>query len=184
MALDLVPNYFIYLLRSKPLNPRKMKKHLLPFLFFMLCLCKNYGQELVSVTDEVLTVNSTTAVTGNSRNTAEVTLPEKTIGYIYRISIFPKGETAVDHSLFDLLKKVGGKQISLASSFAKYAIKNNDGNAIDAFIFSNQYDADGFYNQKDNNWKACKSLLNRVSSCFQQMSALATKYILGLETTI
>lgn len=158
-----------------------MKKNVIYFLFFILCFTKNYGQELVSVTDEVLTVNSATALSGHPRNKTEVTLPEKTIGYIYRISIFPKGQTAVDHSLFDLLKEVGGKNISMASSVAKFAIKNNDGNAIDAYIFNNTYDADNFYDQKDTNWTACKTLMNRVSCCFYTNECMNNKIYFGFK---
>ena len=158
-----------------------MKKNLIPFLFFILCFTTNYSQELVAVTDEVLTVNSATALSGYPRNKAEVTLPEKTIGYIYRISIFPKGQTAVNHSLFDLLKEVGGTNISLASSFAKFAIKNNDGNSADAFIFNNTYDADNFYAQKDTNWNACKTLMNRASCCFATNECLGNKIYFGFK---
>jgi hypothetical protein len=137
------------------------------------------AQELVQVTDEMLTVNSTTSALGHTRNKAEVSLPEKVKGYIYRISIFPKGKTVVDNSLFDLLKQAGGSNISLASSFAQFAIRNNDNNAIDAFIFNNVYDAENFYARKDGSWSYCKSLLNRSSCCFATTECIGRQLFFG-----
>lgn len=144
-----------------------MKKSYLVVVFvFLVSFSKLLSQELIAVTDETITVNSTTAINGYTRNRTEVILPEKTTGYIYRISIFPKGMTSKNTSLFDLLEDIGSPNISLASSFAKFAINNNDNNSVDAFIFNNIYDADNFYSKNDDNWNACKSMLNRVSCCF------------------
>ena len=148
--------------------------------FYLLILCSIlaesiYAQELVQVTDETLTVNSVTAMTGYTRNKTEVTLPDRTSGYIYRISVFPKGTNPAGPSLFSLLKKLGSSNISLASSFAEYAIANNDNSSVDAFIFSSPDDANNFYAKKDGYWNACKSMPNRVSCCF------ATKECMGKE---
>lgn len=44
-------------------------------------------------------------MSGNTRNITQVTLPEKTKSYIYRISISPKGKSSVDNSLFELLEQ-------------------------------------------------------------------------------
>jgi hypothetical protein len=137
------------------------------------------AQELVQVTDETITVNSTTAMTGYTRNKTEVTLPEKTKAYIYRISIFPKGKSAVDNSLFELLKQMGTANISIATSFAQLAIKNNDNFSVDAFIFNNTYDADNFYDKKDNNWSSCKSMTNRVSCCFSTKECIGREIYFG-----
>jgi len=156
--------------------------YILNFLFFTLIFTLNLSaQELVQVTDETLTVNSTTSITGNSRNKTEVTLPEKTKAYIYRISIFPKGKGAVNNSLFDLLKQIGGANISIATSFAQFAIKNNDNASVDAFIFNNTYDADNFYSKKDGNWSACKSMTNRVSCCFSTNECMGRQIFFGFK---
>lgn len=149
------------------------QKYFLFIYLFLLSSIKLFSQELVPVTDEIITVNSTSAINGYTRNRTEVILPERTIGYIYRISIAPKGANSSDDALFDLLSNVGSANISLASSFAKFAIKNNDNYAVDAFIFNNVYDADNFYSKNDNNWSSCKSMPNRVSCCF------ATKECIG-----
>lgn len=144
-----------------------------------LCYSNLSAQELVQVIDETITVNSTTSMTGYTRNKTEVTLPEKTKSYIYRISIFPKGESSVDNSLFDLLNKMGGPNVSIATSFAQFAIKNNDNSSVDAFIFNNTYDADNFYSKKDANWSACKSMPNRASCCFSTKECIGKQIFFG-----
>jgi hypothetical protein len=156
-----------------------MKHKYFILVLLVMSFSKNYAQELVQVTDEVITVNSTSSLTGYTRNKTEVILPEKTISYIYRISIFPKGKSDVDNSLFDLLKSMGSSKVSLTTSFAEFAIKNNDSEAIDAFIFNNTYDADNFYTKKDNNWSACKSMMNRVSCCFATKECIGNKIYFG-----
>lgn len=140
-----------------------------------------YAQQLIQVTDETITVNSTTSLTGNSRNKTEVALPEKTKAYIYRISIFPKGKSKVDNSLLDLLTEMGGANVSMAASFAQFAIKNNDNSSIDAFIFNNTFDADNFYNKKDGDWNACKTMTNRVSCCFSTKDCIGPKIFFGFK---
>ncbi len=136
---------------------------ILQFLYFPITL---FSQELIQVTDETITVNSTTSMTGYTRNITSIKLPEKTKKYIYRISVFPKGESEIDNSLFDLLKQYGGANVSVATSFAQFAIKNNDSKSVDAYIFNNTYDADNFYDKQDGNWSTCKNMPNRASCCF------------------
>ena len=154
-------------------------KNILTASILTVSFLSSRSQDLVQVTDETLTVNSTTAMSGYTRNKTEVTLPEKTKAYIYRISIFPKGKTSVDNSLFDLLQQMGGAKVSLATSFAQFAIKNNDNSAVDAFIFNNTYDADNFFAKKDGNWNACKSLPNRVSCCFSTKDCIGRQIFFG-----
>lgn len=149
------------------------------FLLFATVTVNLSAQELVEVTNDVLTVNSRSAYGGNTRNKADVVLPEKTIGYIYRISVFPKGHASVDDSLFDLLKLAGSTNISLVASFAKYAIRNNDSNSVDAFIFNNVYDADNFFSKNDTNWSACKTMTNRASCCFATTECMGQRIFFG-----
>lgn len=155
------------------------RKYFISIFVFFTFNSKFFSQELIQVTDETLTVNSTSAISGYTRNKTEVILPEKTIGYIYRISIFPKGENPVDNSLFDLLQNIGSTKISLAGSFAEFAVRNNDNNAVDAFIFNNVYDADNFYSKKDQNWNACKSMPNRVNCCFATKECIGRQIYFG-----
>jgi len=138
-----------------------------------------FPQELVQIIDETFTVNSISAINGNTRNTTKITLPEKTKGYIYRISVTPKGSNALSNSLFDLLQTVGSTNISLASSFAKYTIQNGDNNSVDAFIFDNVFDADNFLSKKDLNWSACKMMLNRLSCCFASQDCIGRNVYFG-----
>ncbi len=118
-------------------------------------------------------------MSGNTRNITQVTLPEKTKSYIYRISISPKGKSSVDNSLFELLEQMGGAQVAIATSFAKFAIKNNDNPSVDAFIFNNTYDADNFYSKNDGNWNPCKSMTNRVSCCFSTKECIGKQIYFG-----
>lgn len=155
------------------------RKCFISIFVFLIFTSKFFSQELVQVTDETITVNSTSAINGYTRNKTEVIFPEKTIGYIYRISITSKGANPVNNSLFGLLQNIGSTNISLASSFAKFAIQNNDNNAVDAFIFSNVYDADNFYSKKDQNWSACKSMPNRVNCCFATKECLGKQIYFG-----
>lgn len=138
-----------------------------------------YSQKLIAVIDETFTVNSTSSMTGYTRNITQISLPEKTKSYIYRISIFPKGSSSVDNTLFDLLKKMGGVNVNLATSFAQFAVKNNDNFAVDAFIFSNTYDSDNFFSKKDGNWSACKTMNNRVSCCFSTDDCIGRNIYFG-----
>jgi len=164
----------IYFAKSKEMKTFKL------CIISLTLLVKNIAaQEVVQVTDETITVNSTTSVSGYTRNTTKVTLPEKTIGYIYRLSVFSKGNASVGSSLLSLLQKMGGANISLASSFAQFAINNNDNNSVDAYIFTNTYDADNFYAKKDGNWNACKSMPNRASCCFATSDCMGKELFFG-----
>lgn len=156
-----------------------IKNYIFKVFLILLNISGSNAQQLVQVSDEVITVNSSTSLTGYTRNKTEVLLPEKTIGYVYRISVFPKGSVSVGTTLFDLLDAVGGTNISLASSFARFAITNNDSNSIDAFIFNNTYDADNFFSKNDGNWSSCKSLMNRGSCCFATKECLGNKIYFG-----
>lgn len=148
-------------------------------LGLLLITTKIFSQELIQVTEETITVNSTSAINGYTRNITSVTLPEKTKGYIYRLSIVKKGQQSNSSPLLDLLENMEPANISLAASFSKFAIQNNDNEAVDAFIFNNTYDADNFYAKKDNNWSSCKSMFNRVSCCFASQDCIGHKIFFG-----
>ena len=157
---------------------KKFTKWTVLTLIIFLCFDLS-AQELVQVVDEIITVNSTTSMTGYTRNKTSIMLPPKTKGYIYRISIFPKGNAGVDNSLFDLLQQFGTANISIGSSLAQFAIRNNDGRAVDAFIFNNTYDADNFYSKNDGNWSYCKSMPNRVNCCFSTKECIGQEVYFG-----
>jgi len=140
-------------------------KPLISVILFLFHSYASYSQKYIDVTDETLTVNSRTALLGNTRNITSITLPEKSIGYIYRVSVFPKGNADAANSLFKLIRSVD-PSTALATTLMQFSIKNNDGNSVDAFIFNNTYDADNFYAKNDNNWSACKSMPNRSNCCF------------------
>jgi len=146
---------------------------------FLLGFSETKAQSLVQVLDETITVNSIYALSGNTRNKAEIRLPEKTKSYIYRISVFKKGEGGINKSLLEILNDFGGAKVSLMTSFANFAVKNNDNLAVDAFIFNNIYDAENFIGRKDGNWSACKSMPNRQNSCFVMSQCLNRDVFFG-----
>lgn len=137
------------------------------------------AQELVQVTDETITVNSIMSLTGSTRNTTAVKLPERTKAYVYRISVSPKGKNTVTQSLMQQLMKLGGAEFALAASVAQLAIENNDNDAVDAFIFTTVYDADDFYSKKEGNWGACQIMLNRASCCFVSEQCMGRNIYFG-----
>lgn len=74
---------------------------------------------------------------------------------------------------------MGGANVSLSTSLAQFAIRNNDNTAVDAFIFNNTYDSENFYSKKDNNWSACKSMMNRVNCCFSTKECIGKEIFFG-----
>jgi hypothetical protein len=160
---------------------RQKAKTLLCFFWSIACSFIAFTQEFVDVIDETITVNSATALTGYTRNITHVTLPPKTTGYIYRITVSPKGAMPVGEGLLALLEKVGSANISFGVSLARFAIKNNDNSAVDAFIFSNTFDADDFYSKKDETWGSCKSMPNRVNCCFSTNECMGQDIYFGFK---
>lgn len=68
-------------------------KSILALLFILTSYSGLSAQTLVEVTNETLTINSVTAMTGYTRNTTQVVLPEKTKFYIYiEFQFFLKGK--------------------------------------------------------------------------------------------
>lgn len=134
------------------------------FVLSFMSLCDIYSQQYVNLTDEILTVNSRTAIGGNTRNITHVVLPDSTIGVIYRISIFKKGNTNAFNLLFNVLQTINPR-VALASAVAQFALTNGDGQSVDAFIFINKIDADNFSSRNDGNWIACKEMPNRSNCC-------------------
>lgn len=137
------------------------------------------AQKLVKVTDQNIIVNSMTALSGITRNKADVVLPENTQSYIYRITITSKGTTDNSPALFEALKAIGGSNIAIGVELAEQAIKNNDNSAVDAFIFTNTFDADNFLAKNEKNWSSCKFLLNRGNCCFGTNECLGKTVYFG-----
>ena len=136
------------------------------------------GQQYVSLTDEILTVNSRTAIGGNTRNITHVVLPDSTIGVVYRISVSKKGTTNVSNLLFNVLQTVNPR-VALASSLAQFVIANRDGQSVDAFIFTNKQDVDNFSTRNDGYWTACKEMLNRSNCCIPLTECIQTDLYFG-----
>ena len=139
--------------------------NLILLFFFILTLNYTNAQKLVDVLHETLTVNSTTSMSGYTRNTVEVKLPKGTTGYIYRMSVFKKGGVNVGNGLLDLLSLIPIAEVKAGVNLSKYVVGNANGGAVDYFIFTTQEDKSAFYNKYDENWSSCKSYPNRVSSC-------------------
>ncbi len=156
----------------------KIKYYLLAVVF--LCQIKFlHSQKLVSVISETITVNSTTSMNGWTRNTVEVTFPKGTIGYVYRVSVFDLNSVNISDLLFDLLKQIPIEEIQVGASFAKYAVANANGHAIDYFILTTGDDRTAFYNKNDNNWSSCKSFLNRVNTCASSNECINSRIYFG-----
>jgi hypothetical protein len=138
------------------------------------------AQNLHEVINQTITVNSRTAINGNTRNIISADIPENANGFIYRISIFKKGQSALANaSLLLLLRRAGGLKIALGTALIQYVIKSNDNQAVDAFIFTNEYDATSFYAKKDESWSACKTMLNTVNCCFSTSECQARQIYFG-----
>lgn len=139
-------------------------KKIITTSFILLISLTAFSQELVDVLTEKITVNSSTSLNGWTRNTAEIRLPQGTTGFVYRISVFNKGNATVGSGLFDLIKSIPVTQIQLGANLAQYAVSNSDGGALDFFIFTTDEDKNAFRNKEALNWNSCKMFLNRVSS--------------------
>lgn len=155
--------------------------HKIPYCLFLLFLCciTTSAQKLINVIDETIVVNSTTALSGYTRNVTMVTLPDHTKSYLYRISITPKGNPDQSLALFDMLNNTRDIGMATFSKIGEYAIKRNDNFAVDAFIFNNTYDADDFYAKKDGNWKYCKGMPNRTNCCFESEECINNRIFFG-----
>jgi hypothetical protein len=157
-----------------------MKRNsLLTIIFLFLGLTQVNAQKLVEVLHETITVNSTSAMSGYTRNTVEVQLPQGTIGYIYRISVFKKGGVSVGNGLLDLLSTVPIAEVKIGANLSKYVVNNANGGAVDYFIFTNQEDKNAFYGKRDDSWNSCKSYPNRVSSCLSSNECINRKIWFG-----
>lgn len=135
-------------------------------LFFLLLTSfqLSHAQKLVDVTNEILTVNSQTAMNGYTRNVTEIQLPKGTTGYTYRISVARRGGRYAGNSLLSLLQAMPITQLGMGANLAQFAINQSDGSQIDFFIFTTQQDKDAFFT-KSENWSYCRSFLNRVNTC-------------------
>lgn len=154
-----------------------MKRLLVVFTLFISLI--SYSQQYVDVLDETVRVNSISSLTGYTRNITRIQLPSHCIGYIYRLTVDKVEGTGVSEALFTLLKKVPEKTISWGASLAEYAVNSNDGEAVDAFIFNNTYDADNFYAKKDGSWNACRIMNNRMNVCFATKDCQGSQVYFG-----
>jgi hypothetical protein len=155
-----------------------MKKiHILAALLLLRAF--SFGQSYVQVADQTLTVNSTSNLTGRSRQYVRVDLPSNAIGYVYRATIMPKGATASNSNLLSLLANYAPKEIALGAQLTQLAVNVNDGNALDAFTFYNPYDADNFVAEHDNNWSSCTSNLNIINTCYSTNRCLNPTLFFG-----
>jgi hypothetical protein len=155
-----------------------MRRFLLLSLLTAFASCC-FGQQFISVVDEELRLNSQTSLTGNTRNGTRVPLPEKCIGYVYRLTVQRVEGTGVSEALFELLKRSPEQAISWGASLVQYAVNNADGEAVDAFIFNNTFDSDNFLAKNDGNWSACKTMLNRMNICLATKECQGTQMYFG-----
>lgn len=132
---------------------------------------------LIKITDETVTVNSTSNLSGNSKNLTEIDIPQKTKAYIYRVSIYPRGQYSNENSLVSLLSSMDPDELALTNSFGQFAIKNSGYN-IDAYIFNNSSDASNFL--KGKTFYACKSFTNKSNFCYSENTCLGNRIYVGL----
>lgn len=155
-----------------------MKKNL---WIFLLLLTKLNAQQYQSVIDEKIMVNSTTAMAGYTRNITEVTLPEHSISYFYRITITAKAASDESTPLLSLLKNSADVAVAGMNRITEFAIKNNDNHAVYAFIVNNTYDANDFNSEKDGNLTPCKSMANRSNCCFESSECINSRIFFGFK---
>lgn len=150
-------------------------KKILTIVFFLFFCHYSSAYKLVNVLKETITVNSTSSLSGSSRNYSEISLPAGTVSYIYRISVFKRNKVSVSNSLFGVLSEIPIPNLYKAGvDLSKYAIENSNGHAIDVFTFTNQNDASQFYNKTDreengDKIESCERLLNIVSTCREEL---------------
>lgn len=154
-----------------------MHKNLIWIFLFLYSTLS--AQQYQSIIDETIVVNSMTAMSGYTRNITEISIPEHTTGYIYRITITHKGTSDESTPLLSFLNNSSNVGVAGVSRISQYAIKNNDNNAVDAFIFNNVYDANDFYSKKDGTWTACKAMANRTNCCFESSECINNRIFFG-----
>jgi hypothetical protein len=125
---------------------------------------KNLGRQTI-------VVNSQGAMGKKSKNVADFTLPYNAVGYVYRITVFPKGDKKVPNELFDLVTKASSKEIAVGAELTKYMIEVNADEAIDTYIFNDKSSQNNFYSD-GTNWQACKIMPNRRSICIASNECL------------
>lgn len=123
------------------------------------------SHHLEDVFSQVLTVNSRTAIKGNTRSVVRLSLPPNTYAYVYRLTITKKGDMGMSTALFKLLKGMEDKRIAIPAALAELAIKNSENEAVDAYIFASSYDCENFANKKDESWIACNEMSQVANSC-------------------
>jgi hypothetical protein len=168
------------LLREYLISNLKLMKRT-TFLTSLAFLCLSFyvkGQILQNISTETITVNSKSSLTGYTRNIANVTLPSNATAYIYRITVFNKGNTNISNSLFNTLKNIPITEIRIGAFLTEYAINQNDGNSVDFFVFTNGTDANSFYS-KGENINYCKSHPNRSSVCVSTNDCINQKVYFG-----
>jgi len=156
-------------------------KKLILLISFLSFTCLTFSQAYYKQIDRELLVVNTYASKGMSRNIANVVLPENTKGYIYRITLNPKGGKRTPTTLFDMVSKVSTKEIAFGVELAKYAVDVSDDVALDAFIFSSKTNATNFLAKKEGYWTACKEMYNRKSVCFSTTECLNRNIYFGFK---
>lgn len=154
-----------------------MKNKILVSLFLFWISASS--QSFVNVLKETIVVNSVTSLSGWSRNKVEIDFPKNTIGYVYRLTAFPRNKVSMVDALFDVLKNVPISEVKIDASIAKFVVDNSNGSAIDYYIFTNPDDANAFYKKENNNWSSCKSFPNVISTCRSENGCLNTTIYFG-----
>jgi hypothetical protein len=163
----------------------KMKKTV--FAIFILITLPTIvkAQRFEKVVDEWVEVNSKTnfltlGSKGRTNVFSEILLPQNTIGYIYRVSIFKKSsENSNSPSLFDCLKQMLPTEIKMGIELAEFSIKQNDGESIDFFIINNRNDAINFEN--DLGFESCHRYLSHFNFCASSDRCLGKQLYFGFK---
>lgn len=143
----------------------------------------SYSQVYQKAFEEILPLQSLSTFVGYSRNLVAVTLPDNTTSFIYRVTVYPKGEADRNQNLLlNALQKVPTDQIPLDTLLPEYAIHDRDKYYIDGFIFVTPEDASYFYSKRDKRWKACKSHLEFKNFCRSNKECLKKQLAFGFRS--
>src|SRR5690348_8048023 len=97
---------------------------------------KGFAQQLQQITDTTINLNSEPS----SQNVGfiKINLPEKTKGYAYRLSVFPKGSDFTISPLLSVLQSMGAINFPIPMPLNDMAIKSPNKDTTDFFIFSTE----------------------------------------------
>lgn len=142
------------------------------------------AQQFVPVMDQLFTVHSSGNLLVNSnsssRNVIDIHLPDKTVGYIYRVSAKAKNSVSgSNNQLFELVKGIAPKQIVMEAAIAQFVVNQADGAAIDVFAFNTVADANGFLLKQDNVWRPCWYNLGVLNTCYARNTCISPTIYFG-----